>query len=151
TVHTIMKIHFTLTIGLIFLLNIINLNINFAQSEILGTWKSIDDNTGEAKSHIQLFKKGDKLFGKITQLLEAAQDAVCESCKGKLKDKPLLGMEVIWDMEAEGNQWKGGTIIDPETGNKYKCKLWVEDGVLKVRGIHWTGIYRTQEWQRVDE
>lgn len=125
-----------------------------AQSDVFGLWKSIDDNTGESKSYIELFEKDGKLYGKITKLLQAAPDAKCESCKGKLKNKPLIGMQVVDGLKKEDSEWKGGKILDPETGNTYKCKIWVDENdnsKLNVRGIHWTGIYRTQQWIRVKD
>ncbi|RZV56230.1 MAG: DUF2147 domain-containing protein, partial [Flavobacteriaceae bacterium] len=32
-----------------------------------------------------------------------------------------------------------------EHGRTYNCKLWIEEGVLKVRG-YVAFFYRTQEW-----
>ncbi len=124
----------------------------YPQDSVFGTWKTIDDKTGDAKSYIELYKKDNKLFGKITKLLEAEQDATCEECKGKKKDKPLVGMIVVENLEWKGDRWEDGKILDPESGNTYNCKIWVDEddaNVLKVRGIHWTGIYRTQEWKLV--
>ena len=50
-------------------------------------------------------------------------------------------------MRKKGNEWSGGTIMDPATGDVYDCKLWVEDGKLKVRG-YVAFFYRTQVWVR---
>ena len=61
-------------------------------------------------------------------------------------------MVIIEDIKAVGGYWKKGKILDPESGNTYGCSIWFEDGasdVLKVRGKHWTGFYRTQTWHRV--
>ena len=44
-------------------------------------------------------------------------------------------------------EWKDGTILDPENGSVYDCKLWVEGGRLKVRG-YVAFFYRTQTWVR---
>ncbi len=123
-----------------------------AQSSPVGVWKSVDDQTGEAKSHVEIFQEGNQYFGKIVKLLEAEPDTRCKECKGDKKDKPLIGMLVIENMETHKDYWKGGRIMDPETGNDYACSIWFEEGKpdeLKVRGRHWTGIYRTQTWYRV--
>lgn len=125
-----------------------------AQGTVLGTWKTVDDKTGEAKSFVEVYENKGKVYGKITRLLSAEQDALCDACKGNKKNKPIRGMVIIEDMERSEDEFKGGKILDPETGNSYKCKIWLskEDyNVLKVRGIHWTGIYRTQTWYRVEE
>jgi uncharacterized protein (DUF2147 family) len=124
------------------------------QGTVMGTWKTVDDKTGEPKSYVEIYEEEGKLYGKITRLLSAEQDAVCDACKGRNKDKPIRGMMIIEDMEAEGDVFKGGKILDPETGNTYKCRIWLSEedtDVLKVRGIHWTGLYRTQTWNRVKD
>lgn len=61
-------------------------------------------------------------------------------------------MVIVNDLEPYKDYWKNGTIMDPETGNEYGCSVWFEEGKpdeLKVRGKHWTGVYRTQTWYRV--
>jgi len=59
-----------------------------------------------------------------------------------------LGMEIIRHMEAEGDEYAGGEILDPEVGRVYRCKLWLEGKNLKVRG-YLGPFYRTQTWLRV--
>lgn len=124
-----------------------------AQSSPLGVWKTIDDNTGEAKSHIEIYEEGGKLYGKIVKLLRKGPDTVCEKCPGAKKNKKLVGMVIIDELEPKNDFWKDGSILDPESGKEYGCSIWFEDGEtdeLKVRGKHWTGLYRTQTWYRVD-
>ena len=57
-------------------------------------------------------------------------------------------MIIIKDMVQDGDEWEDGTILDPKKGKIYDCKLWVEDGNLKVRGYLFF-LYRTQTWFRV--
>lgn len=122
-----------------------------AQSPV-GTWKTIDDKTGDAKSHLEIYEKGGKLYGKVVKLLKKGPDTRCEKCSGAKKDQLLIGMNVVEGMAAEDGMWKGGKILDPENGNEYACSMWFEKGKpdeLRVRGKHWTGLYRTQTWYRV--
>ncbi len=124
-----------------------------AQSAPTGTWKTIDDETGEAKSYVKIYEEGGKYHGKITKLLLSPQDKVCEACTGKRKGKNLVGMVIVEDLEPYKDYWKDGTIMDPESGSEYGCSVWFEEGKpgeLKVRGKHWTGLYRTQTWYRVN-
>lgn len=117
----------------------------------LGVWKTIDDNTGEAKSLVEIYEQNGKFFGKVTDLLIKPDDTVCDNCKGSLKNKPVLGMVILEDLAPHSDYWKGGTILDPESGSTYGCSVWFEDGKtdeLQVRGKHWTGLYRTQTWYR---
>ncbi|HNA34041.1 MAG TPA: DUF2147 domain-containing protein, partial [Flavobacteriales bacterium] len=68
-------------------------------------------------------------------------------CPADRKDQPVLGMEIIRDMVKDDDEWEDGTILDPENGKVYDCKLWLEDGKLMVRG-YVAFFYRTQEWVR---
>ena len=136
------------------LIFICSITVAYSQGPVTGTWKTVDDKTGEAKSYVEVYEKSGKVYGKITRLLSAEQDAVCDACKGNKKNKPIRGMMIIENLEKDGDQFGRGKILDPETGNTYKCKVWLaeeDSNILKVRGIHWTGIYRTQTWIRVEE
>ncbi len=121
-----------------------------AQS-VMGSWKTVDDRDGAEKSYVDIYETNGKIFGKITKLLKEPEDKVCDKCKGIRKDKPLMNMIVIEGLTAQGTNFTGGRIYDPVTGNDYACSIWLEPGKpneLRVRGKHWSGIYRTQTWFR---
>ncbi len=141
---TIMK-----NISLIFLLLFLSQTI-IAQSPV-GTWKTVDDNTGEEKSYIQISVSSGKYVGKISKLLLNPPDTTCDECPGDKKDKPLVGMEILWDLKPYKDHWSYGQIMDPENGKTYKCSIWLEgDDLLKVRGyIGISALGRTQTWHRV--
>ena len=123
-----------------------------AQSPV-GVWKTIDDNTKEARSHVEIYEQGGKLYGKIIKLLDEDPSSLCEKCKGPKKNKPLIGLVIIEDLKTKKDYWAKGTILDPENGKEYGCSIWFEkdnNTQLKVRGKHWTGLYRTQTWYRVN-
>ncbi|MGH1436537.1 MAG: DUF2147 domain-containing protein [Lewinella sp.] len=123
-----------------------------AQSPI-GIWKTIDDNSGEARSKIEIYEQNGKLFGKITDLLLKPNDTLCEACEGDKKNKLIVGMVIVENLEVYRDYWKNGTILDPESGSTYGCSIWFEEGKpdeLQVRGKHWTGLYRTQVWYRIE-
>lgn len=123
---------------------------SMAQS-IFGKWKTIDDETGEAKSIVEIYKENDKVFGKIIDILNPdKKNALCEKCEGDEKDKPVIGLVLIKNMEKEGGYYKNGSIFDPEKGKKYKCRLGLgkNPNILEVRG-YIAFFYATQYWQRV--
>lgn len=121
-----------------------------AWSDITGRWQTVDDDTGEAKSIVEIYQKDGQYFGEVRDLLLKPDDTVCEECKGQLKNQPVVGMQIITDMEKEGDEYEGGEILDPETGKVYRAKMWLEDeDTLKVRG-YLGFLYRTQTWQRVE-
>ena len=118
-----------------------------------GRWKTIDDETGEAKSVIEIKEDNGVFTGHIAEILTGNDDAICEKCSGKQKNAPMLGLVIIKDLKADDDYWAGGKIMDPQKGSEYKLTIWYEDDnpdVLFVRGKHWTGLYRTQEWQRAE-
>lgn len=136
---------------LFFSLFIMIAGITYAQSPI-GVWKTIDDETGKAKSHVEIYEKGGKLYGKVVKILTAGKEnAKCTECKGALKDKPILGMEILKNLKKDGKEWNGGTIIDPNSGKEYKSKMTLNgSNKLDVRGyIGISLVGRTQTWERV--
>ncbi|WP_020532919.1 DUF2147 domain-containing protein [Flexithrix dorotheae] len=125
---------------------------SFAQSPI-GKWKTIDDETGKEKSIVEFYMKGDKLHAKINKLIDPSEpDPVCEECDedDDRYNKKVIGMEIVRDLEKDDDEWNGGTVLDPENGKVYTCKVWLEDEkTLKLRG-YVAFFYRTQTWYRVE-
>lgn len=120
-----------------------------AQS-IIGKWKTIDDNTGEAKSVVDIFERGGKFYGKIVKLFsESDPDPVCDKCdeNDPRFRKKVIGMEILLDLERHGEEFSEGTVLDPEDGKVYRCKLWLEGKNLKIRG-YWGPFFRTQTWEK---
>lgn len=123
----------------------------FGQSSIFGKWKTIDDETGKAKSIVEIYEKNGEAFGKVVKILdESKQDIVCSACDedDPRKGQKILGMEILKHMEKDGDEWTNGRILDPNNGSEYKCTIWLENGKLHVRGyIGFSLIGRTQVWE----
>lgn len=132
----------------------LSVNISMAQS-IEGQWKTIDDETGKAKSVVDVKLKDGKLYGEIIKLYrntDEDQDPICEECTDHRKGKKVIGMTIITALEKDGIEWEADdAILDPNNGKIYDCKVWVDEDnsdILNVRG--YIGfVYRTQNWQRV--
>ena len=119
-------------------------------ASVIGHWQTIDDKTEKPKSIVELYQKGDKVFGKVVDLLIKPDDSLCKECKGDLKNQPIVGMNIITDLEAKDDSYSGGEILDPGNGKTYDAKIWLEDDkTLKVRG-YLGFFFRTQTWYRVD-
>ncbi|MEW5249219.1 DUF2147 domain-containing protein [Microbulbifer sp. 2201CG32-9] len=116
-------------------------------ADVLGNWQTVDDETGQAKSIVEIYQKGGKYYGRVVDLLMRPDDTVCDKCPGDRKGKPIVGMDVITGMVRSGDKYEGGQILDPNNGKVYDCKLWLEGGQLKVRG-YLGFFYRTQTWTR---
>ena len=121
--------------------------------DIFGTWRTIDDETGEAKSTVKIFEENGKIYGKIVDIYnEADKNALCTKCVGEEHNKPVIGLVIIKDMIKNGENYTNGTIFDPERGKKYKCKLSLNEensDILQVRG-YISVFYATQYWERIN-
>jgi len=121
--------------------------------EILGKWKTIDDETGEEKSVVEIYTSNGKYYGKIIKLFREPDqnpDPICDKCPSddpRYKEK-VIGMEIIKDLEKDGDEYVNGTVLKPDEGKIYKCKIWIEEDKLKIRG-YWGWFYRTQTWLQV--
>ncbi|HJY81355.1 MAG TPA: DUF2147 domain-containing protein [Candidatus Binatia bacterium] len=120
----------------------------------VGRWKTVDDATGKVKSVVVVWEQDRKLYGKIEKLVDPDPqdpDPRCTRCEGEMKDQPLIGLRILWDLKKDGDQWSGGKILDPDNGKAYRCFIVLEDGgkKLKVRGfIGLSLLGRTQHWLR---
>lgn len=122
---------------------------SFGQT-ILGQWETTDDKTGEKKALIEIYQKGDQYFAKIVDSYISEEGKLCDRCKGSKKNQPIQGLVIIEGLEKDGDEFNGGTILDPENGKTYKCYLeLVDKSKLKVRGYLGVSLLgRTQYWTR---
>lgn len=123
-----------------------------AQDSPVGIWKTIDDVSGESKSLVEIYEDNGIIYARIIKLLLSDPASICEACKGDKKDQPVLGMLIMESMKKKKDYWAGGTIMDPENGKTYKCKISLEDkDKLKLRGyIGIEALGRNQYWTRVE-
>ena len=123
----------------------------------VGKWKTIDDDTHQVKSIVEITEEGGLLQGKVLQVLKPDDPnevhPVCKKCDGERKDKPIEGMTIMWGLKKDGDEWSGGQILDPAKGKIYKVTVKLVDGgkKLDVHGyIGFSLIGRSQEWVRAD-
>ena len=125
-----------------------------AQMTPAGLWRSIDDNTGEAKAEISIKDNGKGGLNGVVErsLVKSTGEPNCSLCTDDRKDKPKVGMEIIRGAVKAPSEdiWEGGTIIDPENGKVYKLRLTPIEGGKKLQVRGYIGpFYRNQLWQRV--
>jgi uncharacterized protein (DUF2147 family) len=127
---------------------------SLSEATPVGKWKTVDDATGNFRSLVTIWEDHGKLYGKIKKILDPSSkdpDPRCSHCQGELRNRPLIGLVVLWDLRKDGAQWSGGKVLDPESGKIYKCFISLEDGgrKLKVRGfVGFSLVGRTQYWLR---
>jgi uncharacterized protein (DUF2147 family) len=92
------------------------------------------------------------VFGKIVKLFRKPgedPDPICDECEedDPRRNKKIIGMDILLSMKKDGDEYAGGTILDPKIGKVYRCRIWREGNELKVRG-YWGPFFRTQTWKR---
>jgi uncharacterized protein (DUF2147 family) len=123
-----------------------------AQAQVTGKWKTIDDETGEAKSIVEIYEHNGKIYGKVVEILNPAKKkAKCVNCKGADKDKPIEGLVIIKGLTKDGDEYTDGEILDPNKGKLYSCTITLDGkDKLNVRGYMGISLLgRTQTWHRV--
>lgn len=131
---------------------LLTISSTFAQ-DVFGKWKTIDDQTGEAKSILEIYEQDGKAYGKILEILNKAnKDDVCATCEGADRGRPIEGLVIMKGLEKDDDEWNDGTIMDPENGKEYSCYIKLQSNKkLKVRGyLGFAALGRTQYWYRVE-
>src|SRR2546428_2147780 len=85
----------------------------------VGMWKTIDDETGEERAIIKVWRENAELFGKIEKVIPKAGRKVkttCDNCSGDKKNQPINGMTIMWGLTEQDGAWVGGYILDPNNG-----------------------------------
>ena len=132
-----------------------------------GFWISVDEKSGKATAGWEIYTVGNKLYGKILSVADHPQDVKATNCPdsikgfnqpGKVNQMPVVGTPWIFDLtvDKQPGSWSGGSIIDPDAGKLYKCKITFHptDGkkylvdTLEMRGEIGLGIGRSQYWRK---
>ena len=119
-----------------------------------GVWLS-----GSGKSHVKIIPCEDdneELCGDIVWLRKPLGDdgkprRDIDNEDKSLRDRPVMGLRVLWDLEHEGGgEWEDGEIYNPVDGETYDAEMEeVDANTLKVSGCVWF-ICKTQTWERIE-
>ena len=134
------------------ILQFINI-IVFAQKadDIVGIWLT----AGKEPAKIQIYKSGERYYGKIIWLKYPAEDGKARvdkrnPDKGK-RNQSIVGLIILKAFKFDGGDtWEDGDVYDPESGKTYSCTLALKDrSNLKVRGYVGISLFgRTEVWTR---
>lgn len=119
--------------------------------DIVGVWWN-----EEKDGRVEVFKKGDKYFGKIEFIKKNENPDGSSPLKDfnnpdeKLRDRVLLGTVILKNLEWDGEEWGDGEIYDSKSGNTYSCFARLQkDGTLYFKGyIGFSLIGRSTVWTR---
>ena len=125
----------------------------FVPSTPVGSWTTISDSDGRPTAVVEIREFDGEFVGIVRALLVPAthEDSVCGKCSGERKGQRIIGMEILRHMHADGREWSGGEILDPENGKTYRATMKLIDGGTKlvVRGYLAFSLFgRSQTWVR---
>lgn len=97
-----------------------------------------------------IFKQGDKYFGKLSWIKDAAKKDV-NNPDASLRNQPLLGLVILKNFEFTGKAWEEGSIYDPKNGKSYSCNMKLKKAdELEIRGFVGVSLLgRTTVWTKV--
>lgn len=114
-----------------------------------GRWKTYDEDTSEPHLVVEVYEaKNGTYAAKVVEIL--AGPDVCSGCKGDRKDKPLLGMLIMWGQAWRGdNVFNGGTFYNLKNGKTYKseARLLADGDEFEVAGCVGP-MCKWQKWTR---
>jgi uncharacterized protein (DUF2147 family) len=121
-----------------------------------GVWRTISDVDGKPRGLVQLSLANGVLTGTAVGTLVPGEDPnrVCERCTGARKNKPVMGMQILWGLKQDPKnplKFTGGQVLDPDTGGVYQAQVTLSPDGQKIilRGfVGISAIGRSQNWVR---
>ncbi|RKQ97032.1 uncharacterized protein (DUF2147 family) [Kushneria sinocarnis] len=122
--------------------------------EITGFWE-VDTSHGKPEALVRIDGYQGHYTGTVVRLLgpDAEPDRRCQACEGARHNQPIVGMEIIWNLE-DGEQpghYRNGRILDPDSGKVYDFKASVSRDGQRLKGRGYIGVSmlgKTRTWQR---
>ena len=112
------------------------LNLILLAAGVFGLWTTIDDETGEPKSVVEVYEKDGEAWGRVVKILKGNPEATA-----KIDGSPkIVGLDILRNLKCEGAKddpkakWSGGTVLDPKKGRTYNAQVWLDGTNLVMRG-----------------
>lgn len=84
---------------------------------------------------ISMYKKDGKFFGKsVFSKTPSLKDV--HNPDPALRNRVVLGMDVFYDFvyDEENNEYINGKIYNPQDGNIYSAKMWMDGETMMLKG-----------------
>ena len=132
---------------ILFLVTIVNA-ADLNPDVIVGTYL-----TEKKDAKVCVYKEDDTYSAKLCWLSKPEKDTLNPDIK--LRQRDLLGLRVGSNFKFNGkSEWSEGSFYDPESGDTYTCKIWIEKDNLKLNLRCYVGISlfgRTEVLTRTDD
>lgn len=116
-------------------------------SDVYGTWVTADQN-----GHITISDCGDGTpCGELAwiNMDVASSDKDINNPDRDLRDRELVGIQMVWGFSQRGTKWRSGKVYDPEAGRTYNARIEATSAdTLKLTGC-FGPICQSQTWTRL--
>ena len=113
---------------------------------VTGNWV-----TQDGSAEVAIAPCGDSVCGQVVKVLmvkPGVPGTDVHNPDASLRNRAILGLQVLSGFKASDDEWTDGHIYDPKTGKTYRSKLRLnDDGSLKVYGCI-AFLCETQRWLR---
>ena len=119
-----------------------------AAADPAGLWQT-PTNAGQ----VEISHCGNSLCGKLVtssriQANPAIKDG--ENHDKGLRDRPLKGLQMLYDFTGGPTKWTGGKVYNPDDGGTYSGTIQMTSAdSLKLKGCIVAPLCKTQVWTRV--
>lgn len=102
-----------------------------AESYLEGLWQT----PGEMPAILRFTEVNGEYRGVIDSIPRGeGEDLRCTACRGARRNQPLLNMEIVWGLKHQGSgEYTGGSALDPETGDIYRCSVTIAENGQQLR------------------
>jgi len=124
----------------------------FAQNadQVRGVWLNSDRDV-----KIEIYKAGDKYFGKITwtrDMYEPDGKTLKKDIYNsdeRLRNRSVVNMVILSGFSYDDGEWTGGEIYNPRNGKTCRSKMHLKGSNLEVRGYLGSLVFgKTTVWTR---
>ena len=106
------------------------------ENAILGKWES-----DKKDVRLEFFKSGDEYQAKLLwgdKIVESDGITSKKDIKNpnkELRSRNIVGIISVTGLEWNGKEYVNGKIYNAPSGDTYKCKVWIKEGKLYLRGF----------------
>ncbi len=124
-----------------------------------GFWMAYDDGDGRPGGVFYFYENDGSYEGRLVKQITYPEDPpenpLCAHCPGEKKDKPMLGLVIVWGMKRHGAaKYEDGKILDPRDGSVWSAQIEVtpDNQKLNLRGYVATPLLgQTRVWTRLPD